>query len=473
MRVLFTLLILGTTTMASDVEPAPWPQFRGPAGAGVAAETARPPVKFGTNTNLKWKNEAPPGSSSPVIAGGRLFLTGHEDGALFTIAYRLADGGELWRVQAPTETIEPFEKKEGSPAAGTPATDGQRVVVYFGSCGLLCYDLNGKQLWKQELPPGETFHGFGTGSSPIIADGRVIVLRDLERDGRLLCFDLGTGKRLWAANRDGYKTSWGSACIWDTPAGKQVVVAGGLKLQGYDLKTGSLVWTVTGLPSYQCTTPVVAVGKLIYAGWSYGGSSEFNVPTFDEILKEAGEHQLGHLTKAGSEKTVLKGGFDGGDPNKDGTITREEWDAQVKAMTSGKNIALALRPGGTGDVTNSHVAWRVTKGLPYIPSPLVYRGVMYLVNKQGRLSAFDASSGKEVYLLEDIGMTGAYASPVASNGHIYLCGLDKSVLVVKSGPVPTVVSVAELDARITASPAIVSNVIYIRTAKSLYAFGAE
>jgi outer membrane protein assembly factor BamB len=419
---------------------------------------------------VKWKVPVPPGFSSPVIAEDRLFLTGFEDDELFTLAYRLSDGGELWRKEAPAGKIEPFEKSEGSPAASTPATDGERLVVYFGSYGLVCYDLAGKELWKYALPIGETYNGFGTGSSPVLADGRVVLLRDLERGGQLLCLDLATGGLAWDVSREGCKTSWGSACIWDTPAGKQVVVAGGLRLRGYDLKTGAEVWTVTGLPSYPCTTPVVADGRLVYAGWSYGGSTEFHVPPFDDILKQAGEEQLGYLTRAGSEKTDLKGYFDHSDPNKDGKITREEWDAQIKFMASGKNVAFALTPGGKGDVTRSHVAWTVTRGLPYIPSPLVYRGLLYTVNRQGRLSAFEVKTGKEVYVAEQVGLTGAYASPVAANGHIYLCGLDQSVIVVRAGDVLEKVSSAKLDDRIVATPAVAGNTLYIRTNKSLYAF---
>src|SRR5205085_3437303 len=134
--------------------------------------------------------------------------------------------------------------------------------------------------------------------------------------------------------------------------------------------------------------------------------------------------QLGYLTRAGSEKTMLKGHFDASDPNKDGKITRQEWDAEVGFMTSGKNVAFALRPGGTGDITRSHVAWTVTRGLPYIPSPLVYRGLMYTVTKEGRLSAFEVATGKAVYTGELLGLTASiYASPVAANGHLYLCGL--------------------------------------------------
>jgi outer membrane protein assembly factor BamB len=471
MRALLTLVAVGIASGAAANPPA-WPQFRGPGGRGVAPDDAKPPGRIGPDANVQWKIAVPSGFSSPVICEDRLFLTGFDRGKLLTIAYRLADGAELWRKEAPAARIEPFEKTSGGPAASTPATDGKRLVVYFGSYGLLCYDLGGKELWRHELPPGATLHGFGTGSSPVLVDGQVVLLRDLERDGRLVCLDLATGALRWDANRDGYKTSWGSACIWETPAGKQVVVAGGLRLKGYDLKTGKDLWTVTGLPSFPCTTPVVADGRLVYAGWSYGGDPELmsKMPKFDDLLKQAGEVRVGYLTRAGSEKTELKGYFDGLDPNKDGKITRQEWDAQVAYQASGRNVAFALKPGGTSDVTHSHVAWTATKGLPYIPSPLVYRGRMYVVNEPGRLSAYDVKTGKAVYDRKEFGLGQVYASPVAAGGHMYLCGLNGSVMVVRAGDDPVKESSASLDAEIAATPAVAGNIIYIRTKKSLYAF---
>src|SRR6266851_99348 len=129
-----------------------WPRFRGPNGSGVA-DGQKPPVEFGPDKNVKWKVPAPGGLSSPVVAGDKLVITALEGGKLYTIAYDRADGKEAWRAEAPAKQIETHHKAEGSPAASTPATDGERIVAYFGSCGLFCYDLSGKLLWKFEMPP--------------------------------------------------------------------------------------------------------------------------------------------------------------------------------------------------------------------------------------------------------------------------------------------------------------------------------
>ena len=148
----FMALVASGMVVAAAVgadKPLSWPRFRGPGGSGVA-EGQKPPVEFGREKNVRWKVAVPSGLSSPIVAGDNLVLTASENGKLYTIAYRRADGREAWRREAPAKEIERFHKSEGSPAASTPATDGERIVVYFGSCGLLCYDLTGKEQWKVE-----------------------------------------------------------------------------------------------------------------------------------------------------------------------------------------------------------------------------------------------------------------------------------------------------------------------------------
>src|ERR1700730_10931418 len=141
-----------------------WPRFRGPNGSGVADEQA-PPVRLGPDTNVKWKVNVPGGFSSPIVAGANVVLTAFENGKLYTIAYQRSDGQEAWRREAPATQIEKYMKVEGSPAASTPVTDGRRIVSYFGSCGLFCYDLDGKEIWRFPMPTAVPFTRNGSGVS--------------------------------------------------------------------------------------------------------------------------------------------------------------------------------------------------------------------------------------------------------------------------------------------------------------------
>jgi outer membrane protein assembly factor BamB len=473
---LVAVSLLAAVGLGAD-KPLAWPQFRGPGGSGVA-DGQKPPVEFGLNKNVKWKVAVPSGLSSPIVAGDKIVLTAFDDGKLYTIAYNRADGKEAWRAAAPVKKLEAYHKTEGSPAASTPATDGERIVAYFGSCGLVCYDLAGKELWKYELPTAATTGGFGSGTSPILVDGTVILVRDEMKDPRILTLDAATGKLRWEKKRQS-RTSYSTPVVWDTPAGKQVVAPGHASLIGYDLKTGAQKWSVADVPSGPCASPVTAKGTLFFAAWSPGNSSDpaHRMPTFDAFLKMADKNGDGVITREEAANTPLKDFFDNIDMNKDGKITREEWEGIRRIMSMGKNMAFALKPGGSGDVTKTHLLWKKKKGLPYIATALVYRGQYVMVRDGGLVTAYDARTGKEVYLQQRVAASGRYyASPVAANGHIYLTSLDGgSVTVLKAGTdKPEVVAKnPELGERVAATPAIVDDTLYIRTAKHLYAFAEK
>jgi outer membrane protein assembly factor BamB len=193
------LLSLTLGAMALAEGPA-WSQFRGPNGSGIA-EGQKPPVEFGPDKNVKWKIKTPSGFSSPIVVGDKLVLTAFDEGKLYTIAYSSKDGSELWRALAPAKKIEAYHKTEGSPASSTPVSDGERIYSYFGSCGLFCYDLAGKELWKLELPTAVTHADFGTGVSPILADGKVILVRDLMDGSKMYALDAKTGNIAWEKSR--------------------------------------------------------------------------------------------------------------------------------------------------------------------------------------------------------------------------------------------------------------------------------
>jgi outer membrane protein assembly factor BamB len=245
---------------------------------------------------------------------------------------------------------------------------------------------------------------------------------------------------------------------------------------GYDLKTGDEKWAVAGIPSGCCSSPVTADGILYFAGWSPGGPDDpdpaHQMPSYDAMLKQLDADKDGALSKAEAEKT-FEGFFDAQDLNKDGKITRDEWESIIKFMTEGKNVAFALKPGGTGDVSESHVLWRKTRGLPYIPSAIVYRGQYVMVKDGGILTAYDIDSGEEIYQKRAAAPGSYYASPVAANGNIYFVSLSDGVAtVIKAGgkEPEVVVQNAALGERVSATPAIADDTLYVRTAGHLYAF---
>ena len=455
-----------------------WPQFRGPNGSGIAAATARPPVEFGPQKNVKWKVAVPSGASSPVIAGDKLFLTAFDGGKLYTLAYATADGKELWRKEAPAKAIEIHNKAEGTPAASSVATDGKVVVAYFGSAGLFAYDFTGKELWKYELPMPRTAGDFGTGVSPILADGLVILQRDEMNALKIIALVAADGSLKWEKKRQA-PTSYGTPVVWDTDGGKQVVTAGFGRMVSYDLKTGDEKWSVVGMPCTCCTTPVVGDGMLYFAGWSPGDAEDkdFRLPSFDELLKQGDDDKDGKISRAKCGKTWLGSFFAAHDADRDGFLTREGWNASLKYMGTSKNAAFAVKAGGQGDITKTHVVWRKTKGLPYVPSGILAGGHYFLVKDGGLCTAYDAKTGKEIYVQErGVAQGRYYASPVSAGGHIYVVTLDDGTFtVLKAGAESpdVVVKNPKLGEKTAATPAIVGDTLYVRTAKTLWAFAEK
>lgn len=457
-----------TLALTPTLRAADWPQFRGPGGSGVA-DDQKPPVKFGPKENLAWKVSVPPGASSPIVVGDKIVLTAFESGKLLTICYSRTDGAELWRADAKAKTIEQFHPTEGSPAASTPVSDGKTVVTYFGSCGLIAYDLAGKELWRFELPTAVTHNEFGTGTSPVLADGLVLLARDLAKDSAVYAVDLANGSQKWKTDRPKARTAYGTPVVREANGKKELVVAGNTNLTGYDLKTGDQLWTVGRVTAAACATPVMYGQSLIYAAGGPGGGED-KMPSFDDVLKLTGDEKNGFITKENAKKTPFGNFFDNNDPNKDGKITREEWAENMKGLEGGENRAVALKPGGKGEV-----AWSFTKNLPYVASPIVYRDHLYMLRDGPFLTCLDAKTGKAVYAGERLKAGPRYyASPVAADGHIYIAGLDGTVAVIAAGEdEPNVVYSVKLPEGVRATPAIAHNALYVRSDKFLYAFAEK
>jgi outer membrane protein assembly factor BamB len=475
MRALALALLVFSVT--ARVAPAadgslPWPQFRGPDGSGVA-EDERPPVEIGPAKNVKWKVAVPSGFSSPIVAGDLLVLTAFDDGKLFTIAYRRADGSEAWRAQAPADQIEPYHKTEGSPASSTPVTDGTRIVSYFGSSGLFCYDLAGKLLWDRRLPTVATPGDFGSGVSPILADGKVVLVRDELKQPKIMAIDMATGSVAWEKPRQSI-SGYATPVAWRQSGRVQVAAPGNGKMIGYDLQTGEEVWSVTGMPAACCASPTVAGDTLYFAAWSPGDPSdeEGQMPSFDDILKQGDANGDGILDREEADKTPMKDFFASLDSNKDGKYTREESEALKKFLSTSRNSAFALRAGGTGELSD-RLLWKKTTRLPYVPSAIFYKGQYILLKDGGIVTIYDAATGKSLSQGRTVHAGQYYASPVAAGGNVYFTSLHEGVVTVLKpgdGKPEVVAQNPPLGERVAATPAVADDTLYIRTAGRLYAF---
>ena len=205
------LLLTGSIAIGLRAASPGWSQFRGPRFDNNFPGQQLP-AEFGPDKNLAWKVEIPSGHGSLCVVGDRIFLTAFDGkDTLETLAVSRRDGAILWRQAVKPAKLEPYFAKLGSPATSTCASDGRRVVSYFGSFGLICHDLDGKELWRVPQPLPETKDGFGSGTSPIIHNGLVYLLRDEDGPGQgLYAFDLKDGRQVWKRKRDGFRVSFGS-----------------------------------------------------------------------------------------------------------------------------------------------------------------------------------------------------------------------------------------------------------------------
>ena len=471
MRLWFYFLGLVFATASWGAMPA-WPSFRGPNCSGVAIE-ATPPINIGPSNSVRWKLDVPWSPSSPCISGDHVFLTAFAENELQTRCYQREDGKLEWCVGVKPDKLELYHRKESSPAASTVATDGQRVVSYFGSFGLVCYDLQGKELWRHPLPVALSPGGYGTATSPVIAENLVVVSHDQDMASTLLAVDLISGKTAWETPRPNTLGSFGTPILWQNDGVMEVVLPGSLCLKGYALKTGKEDWVVRGTTAYACTTPVTAEGLLFYAAWS-DGKADDPLPAWEKFLEEHDKNK-DRVVSLDEFDENSREYFRGYDVNRDGKIDRSDWDQIRVTLAKGENVMVAVKQRGRGDISQTHVAWKATRGLPYIASPLYYDGRVYLVKTGGMLSSLDAKNGQPFYLQERLGSEGMYySSPVAADGRIYLASQAGKVTVVKAGgDKPEILHQADFGEPIYATPALAGDKLYLRTRSRLYAFGPQ
>ena len=461
-------LLLAALLGASAMLASEWTRFRGPNGNGVA-ETGRLPVVFGPGTNARWEVAVPPGKSSPVLSGDRLFLTAAADGQLLTLAFDRATGREMWRRAAPTRRQEKMHRlnHEASP---TPVTDGTNVYVFFAGYGLLAYGPDGDQLWALPLGPFTNYHGMG--ASPILADGKLIMVCDQDLGAYLMAVDPANGEILWKRERPDFVHSFSTPAVYDQgPGGLEIVVPGSYRMTSYS-GDGNELWRVDGLTYQVKSAPVLAGDRLFFNGWAPGGEPavRLELPSFSEMSERFDANGDAELDKAEIPSNWLPENWEMHDRNKNGTMNARDW-AHYRARRVSENACMAIRLGGRGNVTSSHRLWRHQKSLPDVASPVLYADALYLVRNGGIVTTLDPDTGKVLKQgrLSDA-IDAYYASPVAGDGKVYMLSETGKAAVLEAGSDWTVLRTNDLGEEVYATPAIGAGCLYIRTASKLYCF---
>jgi outer membrane protein assembly factor BamB len=421
-----------------------WPSFRGPSASGIAEKQSLPDTwSVKTGEHVLWRTPIPGlAHSSPIVWGDRIFVTSaisslpnatfrrglYGDGdasddrsrqrwVIYAIDKRT--GKVLWERVA--HEGEPRNKRhiKSTYASATPVTDGRIVVAWFGSEGVYAYDLDGTLKWKVDL--GRVDMGaydiptyeWGPASSPIIWNDLVILQVDTQADSFLLALKADTGETAWKTERQELP-SWGTPTVAMTSAGPELVTNASNFIRGYDPTTGKELWKLGHSSKITAPTPIASDDL-----WVVASGRARERPVF-----------------------VIR-------PNARGDITPTN-----------------------GETRNQSVVWSRTARGPYMPTPLIYGGLLYVLANNGVFDAYNLKSGEEVYRqrLPEIG-SGYSASPVAADGKIYLSSEDGEMLVVSAGPTFTHLATNSMGEPIMATPALSDGVMYVRSSRTLFAIG--
>ena len=467
-----------------------WPQFRGPNCSGISTSTKPLPTTFSATENVKWSAKLGDGIGSPVVAAGRVFVSEMvDDKTVALAAFDAASGKALWKRTWPTGPLAVIHETN-SHASTTPAADSERVYFYFSTLGLVCVDAaSGADRWKVELPVPYFVFKWGPGMSPVLHGDYLIFCQDDDLAPGIYAFDKRTGKLRWKDERHDQCVNYSHPVINSTPSGDEVIVAGTGMVIGYDLASGARKWFARTLLRNIKTTPVCLDG-IVYISLQSGGIARQWIASIDQW--ETGNRD-GKVTKAEIQAFVgaapvpeafYRKTFDKGDLNGDGALEGAELDkaflppgnaagASYDAAEPADEYILAVRAGGSGDVTKTHVLWKhATKHTDHIVSPMVTGGRMLLVKAGGIATCFETEHGKPLWGPKRIGKgSGYFASPVAGDGKIYIAGDDGLVVVLKDQKELEVLATNDLGTAILANPAIADGRLFIRTRTGLVCVG--
>ncbi|MBC7966197.1 MAG: PQQ-binding-like beta-propeller repeat protein [Fuerstia sp.] len=439
---------------------------------GLAPEGMMLPTEFGEGADRLWRVELPPGISTPCLCGDSIFVTTYvaESKELATIALDRTTGQVRWKQVAPVKTLEAFHAV-GSPAASTPACNGSQVFSFFGSHGLLCYDLNGNLLWERPMGPFQD--EFGASSSPVLVGDKVVLNEDHDIDSFLIALDQTTGEVAWKTAREEATRSYATPVVFDNQGRTEILVAGSRQLAAYDPNDGKKLWWFDGLSRIVDSTPVVVNGEIYFATWTPGGDSDdrIRMEPFSTALTSFDKNSDGEIGKDElPEGSPILERFFRIDLSQNQRLNQQEWEKHALVFERAQNIAAAIRPGTDGPVPAENVNWKYQRSLPTVPSSVVYDGVLYMVKDGGILTSLDASSGEALKQARLPGGGSYYASVVAGDGKVYLISEDGVITILKAGRDWSILGSHDLQERVLATPVIADGLMLIRTDNALYAF---
>jgi outer membrane protein assembly factor BamB len=430
------------------------------------------PVAFSPSSNLVWKTSVPHGQSSPVVAGGRVYLTASEGDRLLTICIDAATGHELWRRDVKRTRAQKIYRAN-DPASPSAAADGDGAVVFFADFGLVAYSPDGRQRWTLPLGPFKSFYGMG--ASPILSGDLAILLCDQRSGSFVVAVDRKSGRIRWKRERPEAVEGWATPMVFrpsSSTAESHLVVLGSNRLDAYAVDTGEPRWWMP-LGSSGSMGTVVASGDTLFV--STTGSTDPALPPFEGHLQKYDTNKDRRLSPAEFSADKDMGEHFGWiDADDDGFITDGEWKLTAD-LARGEYGAMAIRPAAArGKLDPAAVLWRFQKNLPYIPAPLFFHDVLYLVKTGGIITSLDPATGR---LLKE-GRSGEalgeyYASPVAADGKVFLANVEGKITVLKAAAQWDVVGVNDIGEEIHATPALSGGRIYVRTRGALYCFGAK
>jgi outer membrane protein assembly factor BamB len=463
--VLCCLLLIATVSPAD----AQWARFRGPNGSGVDL-SAGYPVEFSPTKNVAWKASVAYGQSSPIVVGTRLYGTASEGDRLITFCLETRTGRELWRREVRRERAQAVYKAN-DPASPTPAADEKGVVAFFPEFGLVSYNNDGQVRWTSRLGPFKNFYGMS--GSPIIEAGMVVLVCDQQAGSFVIALDRSTGRLRWKTDRPGMTIGWSTPMVFRSAATRaDLIVLGSTRLDAYDLKSGVQRWWLPVASGGALGTPLAQGDTLMI---STLGTNEPWMPAFVSVLAQYDKDKDGRLSLA-----EFRGDTDYGehfgwiDETDDKFIVTEEWN-KARALGVGEWGAIAVRPGNArGQLEPGAIRWRLQKNIPYIPAPLLYQNVYYMVKSGGIITSLDPATGRILKEGRSPGALGEYyASPVAAEGKVFLANTEGKITVLKAGAEWEVLAVNELGDEISATPALSDGRVYVRTRGTLYCFSTS